>query len=142
MKITAAARLWPSSAVAKSTVNGSTASKRARVSALAIGRSNAPILPVAGPNAVRPRFEAELAKNAEPRLADVLVWVGTEPSGRAQLPCPECGGDLTEPATNAVTAPRVLRCLGTGRARRRRTPTRCARGPAGFTLSIDNHYRP
>ena len=40
MKITAAARLWPPSAVAKSTVNGSTASKRARVSALAIGLSN------------------------------------------------------------------------------------------------------
>jgi len=48
---------------------------------------------VRNPTAVRPRLEAELAKNAEPRLADVLVWVGTEPAGRAQLPCPSAGGE-------------------------------------------------
>jgi len=56
VKITAAGRLRPPSAVAKRTVNGSTASKRARVSALAIGLSNGAILPAAGR---RPRQAVE-----------------------------------------------------------------------------------
>jgi hypothetical protein len=38
-----------------------------------------------------------MAKKPEPRLADFLVWVSTEPNQPARLPCPECGGDLTEP---------------------------------------------
>jgi glycyl-tRNA synthetase len=52
---------------------------------------------VRNPTAVRPRLEAEIAKHPEPRLADFLAWIGTEPGQPLQLPCPECGGDLTEP---------------------------------------------
>src|SRR5262249_10801883 len=52
---------------------------------------------VRNPAGVKPRFEAEVAKNPEPRLSEFLTWVGTDPGQPPRLPCPECGGDLTEP---------------------------------------------
>jgi glycyl-tRNA synthetase len=52
---------------------------------------------VRNPTAVKPRVESEVAKNPEPRLTDFLAWVSTEPGQPSRLPCPECGGDLTEP---------------------------------------------
>jgi glycyl-tRNA synthetase len=52
---------------------------------------------VKNPGGLRARLESEFAKTPDLGLAAFLGLVGSEPTVQPKLPCPECGGDLTEP---------------------------------------------
>ena len=52
---------------------------------------------VKNPTAMKARLDSEFAKTPDMGLATFLGLVGTEPTLPPKLPCPECGGDLTEP---------------------------------------------
>ena len=49
------------------------------------------------PAKLKAEVESALSRDSDPLLINVLKLIGTEPGAPSQLPCPECGGDLTDP---------------------------------------------
>jgi glycyl-tRNA synthetase len=55
------------------------------------------LLLVRNPAGLKKRVEAFLAATPDPDFPSFLGVISSEPANAPQLPCPECGGDLTEP---------------------------------------------